>query len=113
MENTTDDGKILFTETADTCGYVVRELLETKNENMRYQVGFFAFRPMRIPVYALRSYPPIITHHVDGSDVRVFLMAGYGPTLANAMMHAERNSKAATADRIQASRMLNELVAVN
>ncbi len=112
MQHTLDDGTLLYQETADSSGFVVRELIETKNKNMRYQVGRFAFRPMRIPMYAKGANPPLITHHTEGDDVRVFHLTGHGSTLAKAMMQAERNNKTVNANRQQASRMINDLVGI-
>lgn len=109
MENKLDDNTLLFCEHSDTSGFIVRELAKTKNEGMRYQVGSYAFRPMRMPVFAPKSNPPVITHHIDGDDVRVFHLLGYGPTLDHALLGASKSMTNQSATRAQNNRMLNEL----
>jgi len=82
----TDDGKTItiYHEGTDISGYVIRELLKTKNAKMTFQAGYYARRPMRLPIYT----GSVATSHRDGDDVQVFHLHGYGKTKAEAITSA-------------------------
>jgi len=86
----------LYNEYTDLSGFVVREILETKNEAMRWQAGRHVMKPMRIPVYKYviekedgkDVHKPILTHHVDGDEIQKFELHGVGRTKEEALDRA-------------------------
>jgi hypothetical protein len=84
MQNELDDGTILYQEYTDTTGFVIREMIKTKNASMRFQAGKYVRTPMMIPVYK----NTVITHHRVGDDIDRFLIHGFAKTLAVAIERA-------------------------
>ena len=79
-----DKDVVIFNEYTELSGFVIREMLETKNEAMRYQAGRHVMRPMRIPVYN----GSILTHHREGDDIQKFELHGTGRTKEEALTRA-------------------------
>jgi hypothetical protein len=75
---------VIFYEYTDLNGFVIREMLETKNQSMRFQAGNYIVKAMRIPVY-LGS---ILTHHKEGDDIQKFELHGLGKTKEEALTRA-------------------------
>lgn len=96
----TEDGKskdvTIFNEYTDMSGFVVREMLETANPEMAFQVGYLVIKPMRLPVYkyVMRKEDgkevrkAIVAHHVDGDDIQKFHIHGNGRTKEDALTRA-------------------------
>lgn len=84
----TEDGKskevVIFNEYTDMSGFVVREMLETKNPEMAFQVGYLVMKPMRLPVYT----GTMVTSHRDGDDIQKFHLHGNGRTKEEALTRA-------------------------
>lgn len=76
-----DEEVVIFSEYTDLSGFVVREMLETKNEAMRFQVGRHVMKPMLIPVYQ----GSMVTHHKDGDGIQKFELHGTGRTKEEAL----------------------------
>lgn len=74
----------IFHEYTDLSGFVIREMLETKNPDLRWQAGRYTNRPMRIPVYSGAK----VSHHRDGDDIQVFHMVAAGRTKEEALERA-------------------------
>ena len=91
-----DKEVVIFTEYTELSGFVVREMLETKNEAMRFQAGRHVMKPMRLPVYKYITErvngedvkKAILTHHVDGDDIQKFELHGVGRTMEEALDRA-------------------------
>jgi hypothetical protein len=84
MQNQLDDGTVIYNESIDSSGFVIREILKTSNPAMRFQAGRYAHRPMRLPVYR----GPVVSHHIDGDDMQYFYLHGYGRTKSEALDRA-------------------------
>ena len=86
----------LYNEYTDLSGFVVREMLETKNEAMRWQAGWHVMKPKRLPVYKYVMErvdgkdvrKAISTHHVDGYEIQKFELHGVGRTKEEALDRA-------------------------
>jgi len=79
----------IYNERTDTAngGCVIREMLLTKNESLRFQVGIHETRPMLVPVYKGAS----VSHYAQDRDIRVFRMIGHGRTKEAALDSATKN----------------------
>lgn len=100
VERVNDKGRreeiTLYNEYTDLSGFVVREMLETKNEALRVQVGRHVMKPMRLPVYKYviehvdgeDVRKAILTHHVDGDEIQKFEIHGVGRTKEQALDRA-------------------------
>jgi hypothetical protein len=94
--NGKDKEVVIFNEYTDLSGFVVREMMETKNEAMRFQAGRHVMKPMRLPVYKYITErvngedvkKAILTHHVDGDDIQKFELHGAGRTKEEALDRA-------------------------
>lgn len=79
----------LYNEYPDGSGFIIREMLETKNIGMKFQAGRHVMKPMRLPQYNLKG---VITHHVDGDDIQKFELHGFGSSREAALqMASDRN----------------------
>lgn len=76
MQNQSETGAILYTERADDSGFIIREILGTLNESLRFQAGYIVSRPMRLPIF--RGNMAI--SHRDGDNIPVFHLHGAGRT---------------------------------
>jgi hypothetical protein len=74
MQNTLENGKILYSEYSDGSGFMIREMHETKNPRMRFQAGRLVMAPFKEPIYRQRT----VTHHVDRDDIQKFHLLGWG-----------------------------------
>lgn len=83
-ENGKSEEITIFHEFTDTSGFVLREMIETKNKNLRWQAGRYTNRPMRIPVYS----KSVVSHHIDGDDIKVFYLVAVGKTKEEALVRA-------------------------
>lgn len=99
-----DKEVVIFNEYTDLSGFVVREMLETKNEAMRFQAGRHVMKPMCIPVYQ----GSMVTHHKDGDDIQKFELHGVGRTKEEAL---DRASNKLLRRDIEKHQMRRELVA--
>jgi hypothetical protein len=87
---------VIYNEYSDCSGFVIREIIETKNEAMRFQVGRHVMKPMRLPVYKYITEcvngedvkKAILTHHKDGDDIQKFELLGNGRTKEEALQRA-------------------------
>jgi hypothetical protein len=90
----TEDGVtiIIFHESTDPTGFVVREMLRTCNDAMRFQVGRIVMRPMSIPVYKRLTVDGVeelrVSHHREGDDIQKFHLHGVGRTREAALSMA-------------------------
>jgi len=88
VERVNENGKseevTIFNECTDLSGFVIREMLETKNPEMAWQAGHYVRRPMRIPIYT----GAMVTSHRDGDEVQVFHLQGNGRTKEEALTRA-------------------------
>lgn len=84
MQNELDDGTSLYHEYTDPSGFVVREIPRSQNPQLRFQVGQYKNRPMSLPVYQADR----MTHHVQGTDVRVFHILGFAEKRMQALDNA-------------------------
>jgi hypothetical protein len=98
MQNQLEDGTLLYTESTDMSGFVIREMLKTKTPELRFQTGYFISRPMSIPTYSERMVQGdkegemkkelFITGHRIGDEIQVFHLHGYGRTREEALDRA-------------------------
>jgi hypothetical protein len=75
---------VIFTEYLDFSGFIIREMLETKNEAMRFQAGTYVTTPMKLPVYR----GSMVSHHRDGDPIQRFHFHGNGATKEEALRNA-------------------------
>ena len=83
-ENGKEHEAVLYRENGDHSGFVIREMLETKNPAMAFQAGYIVRKPMRIPVYT----GAVATSHRDGDDIEKFHLHGNGRTKEEAITRA-------------------------
>jgi hypothetical protein len=87
---------VIFKEYLDFSGFIIREILETKNPEMRFQVGHLVMLPMRLPVFrhttemvdGKEEIKSVLTHHEDGDEIQKFLLHGTGRTREEALEDA-------------------------
>ena len=96
MQNSLENGRYLYLESTDDSGFILREMIGTKNPKMQFQAGKYVSLPMSIPVYT----NDILTHHRIGDSIQKFGMLGYGRTAkealtiaADKLIRAEINGK--------------------
>ena len=90
----TEDGVTIITyhESTDSSGFVVREMLRTCNDALRFQVGRIVMRPMSIPVYKRVTVDGEetlrVSHHREGDEIQKFHLEGVGRTREAALSMA-------------------------
>jgi hypothetical protein len=72
---------VIFTEYLDLSGFVIREMLATKNDAMRFQAGIYVSTPMKLPVYR----GSMVSHHKDGDSIQRFQLHGNASTKQEAL----------------------------
>ena len=71
----------IYTEHTHSSKFVIREMLETKNPDLRFQAGRYVMEPMVIPVYK----NSVISHHKLGDEIQKFEIHGSGRTKEDAL----------------------------
>ena len=87
---------VIFKEYPDFSGFIIREILETKNPEMRFQVGHLVMVPMRLPVFrhttemvdGKEEIKSVLIRHQDGDEIQKFLLHGTGRTREEALEDA-------------------------
>ena len=85
-QNQLESGALIYNEYTDPSGFVIRQMLRTKNHGIAFQAGKYVTRPCHIPVY--NAVTKRLTHHREGDDIRVFHLHGTGRTKEEAMDRA-------------------------